>query len=99
LCEYCPRRIVERDGQHKDTLTNAWENVVPCSASNALTCGITERSDRAMSSVNRNRMFGRAAAADAGAALDVPGTTIPAATAITASTAVNLARTSQPFLL
>jgi hypothetical protein len=39
-CEYCPVRMLARDGQHSDVVTNAFENVMPRSTSSDSTFGI-----------------------------------------------------------
>jgi hypothetical protein len=39
LCTYWPRRIDERDGQHSESVTKKFENVVPFCVSSELTFG------------------------------------------------------------
>src|SRR3569833_1061312 len=61
LCAYCPRRVVDRDGQHHDTLTLYSDSVVPWSVMSDLSRGITEISPASRSSESRKTKMGRAA--------------------------------------
>src|SRR6266487_2415208 len=60
-CTYWPRRIDERDGQHSESVTKKFENVVPFCTSCELTFGNRDGSRyefRSRSSVRMKTMFG-----------------------------------------
>src|SRR5664279_5398945 len=58
LCEYCPRSVVVREGQHNDTETKSCEKETPWSTSIECRFGIVAISPRSRSSVRMNNTFG-----------------------------------------
>src|SRR6266496_1900901 len=57
--EYCPVRMVARDGQHSDVVTNELAKVTPCPPRRVRTSGITAMVSHRWSSVRIRTMFGR----------------------------------------
>src|SRR5262249_61639823 len=61
LWTYWPRRMEEREGQHSESVTKSFENVVPLSTSRELNFGNRDASKyrlRSRSSVRMNTMLG-----------------------------------------
>ena len=57
--EKFPVRIVAREGQQNEFVTNAFLNVIPWSTRSDCTCGIAQRVSKRWSSVRIRTMFGR----------------------------------------
>src|SRR6266516_1102434 len=57
--EYCPVRMVARDGQHSDVVTNELAKVTPCPPRSFRTSGITPKLSHRWSSERIRTMFGR----------------------------------------
>ena len=59
VCEKFPVRMVARDGQQNELVTNAFLKVIPWSTSRDCTWGIAQSVSKRWSSVRMRTMFGR----------------------------------------
>ncbi len=72
MCEYWPVRIVARDGQQTEVVTNAFVNVIPCFASRFSTFVICETASQRWSSLRMTTMLGRLGAAGRAGRAEAP---------------------------